>query len=91
MIAMIILIVGQLVTKTFTWNDLLLDAINAVVVSFAANGGFDAIKGLFGKKENEVGSLILDGESSYISFNNTPDALKDGEVVKMTVQKVENK
>lgn len=87
-IAMIILVVGQLVAKIFTWNDLLLDAINAVVVSFAANGGFDALKRLFNKDEN-VGELILNGTDSYISFSDSPDKLKDGDKVEMTVKQVD--
>lgn len=86
--ALIILVVGQLVTKTFDWNDLVLDVVNAAAVSLSANGGFDAIKGLFGKKASDVGTLILDGTASYISFDDAPDSLEDGEVVKMTVQKV---
>ena len=90
-IAMIIMVVAQLVAKTFTWNDLLLDAINAVVVSFAANGGFDALKSIFGPKQSEAGTIILDQNepgNSYISFNQTPDTLKDGEEVKMGVKVV---
>lgn len=91
-IAMIILVVGQLVAKTFSWNDILLDAINAVVVSFAANGGFDALKSLFGDKIKNAGDLILDQtEGSYISFNESPKNLKDGEVVEMTVKVVQPK
>ena len=45
--ALAILIVGQVVTKTFTPADILLDIVNAVTVSLSANGGFDAIKGDF--------------------------------------------
>ena len=89
--ALAILVVGQVVAKTFTWNDILLDVVNAVAVSLSANGGFDAIKGLLGKKQLDAGSLILDGNSSYISFNQTPDVLKDGEEVRMTVKRVEAK
>lgn len=92
-IALVILVVGQLVAKTFSWNDILLDAINAVVVSFAANGGFDVLKRLFGKKEDEelAGTIIMDKEelgNSYISFNEDPSGLKDGEELKLAVKTV---
>lgn len=88
-IAMVILVVAQLVAKTFIWNDLLLDAINAVVVSFAANGGFDALKRLFNKEEGTVGDLVFNGTDSYIAFNESPEKLKDGEKVQMTVKLVD--
>lgn len=92
-IAMIILVVGQLVAKTFSWNDILLDAINAVVVSFAANGGFDAIKRLFGTGEDDqsAGTIILDKNepgNSYISFKEDPSKLNDGKELKLTVKTV---
>lgn len=93
-IALVILVVGQLVAKTFSWNDILLDAINAVVVSFAANGGFDVLKRLFGKKEEEeplAGTIIMDKEepgNSYISFNDDPNGLKDGEELRLAVKTV---
>lgn len=93
-IALVILVVGQLVAKTFSWNDILLDAINAVVVSFAANGGFDVLKRLFGKKEETeplAGTIIMDKEepgNSYISFNNDPNGLKDGEELRLAVKTV---
>lgn len=91
-IAMIILVVGQLVAKVFTWNDILLDAINAVVVSFAANGGFDALKRTFNKDDDATaGTLILDKNepgNSYISFNADPSNLADGEKLNLTVKSV---
>lgn len=89
--AMVILVVGQLVAKTFTWNDILLDLVNAAMISLSANGGFDAVKGLFGSKEKttNAGDLILDGKNSYISFNSDPEGLKDGEAVKMTVKRTD--
>lgn len=92
-IALLILVIGQLVSNTFTWKGIALDAINAVVVSFAANGGFDAAKRTFGTGEgNDTnGTIILDKQepgNSYISFKQTPDALKDGEELKLTVKTV---
>jgi len=89
--AMVILVVGQLVAKTFTWNDILLDLVNAAMISLSANGGFDAVKGLFGSKEKttNAGDLILDGKNSYISFNSDPEGLKDGEAVKITVKRTD--
>lgn len=92
--ALVIMIVGQLVAKTFTWNDILLDAINAVVVSFAANGGFDAIKRLFGSDKGDgdnAGTIVLDQQepgNSYISFNREPEVFKDGEELKLTIKTV---
>ena len=51
-IALIILVVAQLATGTMTsWDVAALDVINAVVVSLTANGGYDAIDSLFGKKD----------------------------------------
>ena len=46
-----IMLIGQLATNQLTgWNDVALDIINAAVVSLSANGGFDAIDRIFGKK-----------------------------------------
>ena len=51
-IALVILVVSQLATGTLnSWNVVALDAINAVVVSLTANGGYDALDTLFGKKD----------------------------------------
>ena len=47
-IALAVLLVGQAATgKLNTWDVAVLDAVNAVVVSLAANGGFDAVKRIF--------------------------------------------
>ena len=94
--AMVILVVGQLVAKTFTWNDILLDLVNAAMISLSANGGFDAVKGLFSNKKDDksVGTLILDKDdqgASYISFEEDPNNLKDGEELKLTVKTVQTK
>ena len=46
-VALVIMVVGQLATNKMTgWDVAALDAINAMVVSLSANGGYDAIKGL---------------------------------------------
>ena len=94
--AMVILVVGQLVAKTFTWNDILLDLVNAAMISLSANGGFDAVKGLFSNKKDDkpVGTLILDKDepgASYISFNNDPKDLNDGTELTLSVKTVTSK
>lgn len=92
--AFVILAVGQIVTGVFSWNDILLDAVNAVAISLASNGGFDAIKAVFGSKKAEAeaaGTLMLDANepgNSYISFNDTPDKLENGEEVKLVVKHI---
>ena len=43
MIALIILLVATFVTGAMTWNAAALCVVNAVVVSLAANGAFDAV------------------------------------------------
>lgn len=50
-IAAVLLIVGHLATGTFVWAEAPLYLINAVAVSLSANGGFDAVKKVFGKKD----------------------------------------
>lgn len=46
-IALVIMIVGQIATRALTgWEMIALDAINAMVVSLSANGGYDAISSL---------------------------------------------
>jgi len=90
--AFAILVVGQLVSNTFTWNDILLDAVNAVAVSLSANGGFDAIKGLFGKKEDPMtGAVVLDEQNpanSYIELPKEPSDMKDGEKILVSVRTI---
>lgn len=43
-IAVIVLVLAALFTNTLTWQQAVLCLINAVVVSLAANGTFDAVK-----------------------------------------------
>jgi hypothetical protein len=51
-ISLVILVVAQLATGDLTsWSVVALDLINAVVVSLTANGGYDALDSLFGKKD----------------------------------------
>ena len=93
-VALIILVVGQIVSDNFTVNEILLDIINAGAISLSANGGFDAIKRVFvGKQEDAdmVGTLILDTkerQNSYIQFTDDPDSMKNGDNVALKVKKV---
>ena len=49
--ALIIMIVSQIATGQLTsWNIAALDVLNAVVISLASNGGYDAVKKAFGKQ-----------------------------------------
>ena len=48
-IAAVLLVVGHLATGTCIWAEAPLYLINAVAVSLSANGGFDAVKKVFGK------------------------------------------
>ena len=50
-IAAVLLGVGHLATGTWVWAEAPLYLINAVAVSLSANGGFDAVKKVFGKTE----------------------------------------
>ena len=51
-IALVILVVSQLATGTLkSWDVAVLDVINAVVVSLAANGAYDAIDTLASGKD----------------------------------------
>lgn len=45
-IAVIILVVAQVATGTISWSLVALDIFNGVVVSFAANGVYDATKSI---------------------------------------------
>ena len=43
-IALVIMIVGQIATGAMTgWDQIALDLINAMVISLSANGGYDAV------------------------------------------------
>lgn len=61
--ALIIMTIGQLATHSFTsWDMIILNIINAVVVSLASNGGYDAIKDIFGKKTDAETELKYEGD-----------------------------
>ena len=43
-IALVIMVVGQIATGAMTgWDQIALDLINAMVISLSANGGYDAV------------------------------------------------
>ena len=92
--ALAILIVGQVVTKTFTPADILLDIVNAVTVSLSANGGFDAIKGVvetFKHDDNNTGAIVVDTKDpagSYLQMPKDPKNLVDGEELTFKVKTV---
>jgi len=92
-----ILVCGNLVKGTFAVGDIPLYLINAVVASLGANGGFDAIKKLFGKTEVVQNQLIVDPGNEdapgdvYLSINDDPSAYKDGEILQFQVKKVSQK
>lgn len=92
-VALLILVVGHLATSTFVVGDILLYLVNAIAVSLASNGGFDALKGIFGKKEEPEqveNQMVLDPEeeegfNAYFTFGKNPDEYKEGEVIKFVV------
>ena len=92
-VALLILVVGHLATSTFVVGDILLYLVNAIAVSLASNGGFDALKGVFGKKEEPEkieNQMVLDPEeeegfNAYFTFGKNPDEYKEGEVIKFVV------
>lgn len=92
-VALLILVVGHLATSTFVVGDILLYLVNAIAVSLASNGGFDALKGMFGKKEEPEkieNQMVLDPEeeegfNAYFTFGKNPDEYKEGEVIKFVV------
>lgn len=53
-VALAILVVGQLATNKMTgWDVAALDIVNAMVVSLSANGGYDAIINIVGHNNAE--------------------------------------
>lgn len=50
-VAILVLIVSQIATGTFTWTNFALDFVNGVVIAFASNGVYDATKTIMGKNE----------------------------------------
>lgn len=96
--AFAILIVSQLVTGKFTWDDIVLDAVNAVAVSLSSNGSFDAVKAVFGGKKDDgepplTGAVVLDPDvpaNSYIELPKDPSQMQDNEKILVTVKTVKN-
>lgn len=43
-VALLILVIGHIATRTFAVGDILLYIVNAIAASLASNGGFDAVK-----------------------------------------------
>lgn len=91
-IALAILLIGHLATGTFVPAEVPLHIINAVVVSLAANGGFDAVKRVFGK-ETVDDEMVIDvedpeqGGGVYLNLTTNPQDYKDGQVVSFRVKK----
>lgn len=96
-ISIITIICGHLALNTFVVNDIPLYLFNAVAVSFAANGGFDAIDKIFGKTKVINDELIvdstIDGENAevYLNVANDPKLYNDGEILTFRVKKVSQK
>lgn len=96
-VAVLILICGHLAMGDFAVKEIPLYLINAIVVSLASNGGFDALKGAFGKTEVIQNELIVDPGNDdqegevYLSINEDPKAYTDGEVLQFRVKKVTQK
>ena len=89
-IAALILFVGHWATGTLVWTEAPLYLVNAVAVSLAANGGFDALKKIFGKTDVVTEELILDtgDDGTYLNLSKDPKEFKDGEVVSFAVRKI---
>ena len=59
-----IMLVGQIATGQLNgWSGVVLDLINAVVISLASNGGYDAINRTFGKKTDAETELKDEGDA----------------------------
>lgn len=92
-IALCIILAVRGLRGQFQWSGILLDILNAALVSIAANGGFDAIKNLAGggnSSNSDGGSLVVDKEdgmgTAYIDFAKDPATFKDGEKVTFTIK-----
>ena len=60
-----IMLVGQIATGMLTsWSVAVLDLINAVVISLASNGGYDALDAIFGKKTDAETELKNEGDEA---------------------------
>ena len=91
LIAVLILFVGHWATATLVWTEAPLYLVNAVAVSLAANGGFDALKKIFIGTDTD-GDLVVQhvGEESaevYLSVDSDPSEYKEGEILKFKVMK----
>lgn len=95
-IALVILVSVKLVAGTFAWSDILLQVMNAVVVSLAANGGFDAAKNILGGGNKSDGQLVIcdegDGDSAvksaYVNFAKDPKEFRDGQKLTFTYKEI---
>ncbi len=95
-IALVILVCVKVVAGAFAWNDILLQVMNAAVVSLAANGGFDAVKDIFGGGNKSDGQLVVydegDGESAvkstYVNFAKDPKEFRDGQKLTFTYKTI---
>lgn len=96
-VAMLILGLGHWAVGDFAVTDIPLYIVNAAMASLVSNGGFDAIKKLFGKTEVIQNELIVDpGDDQqngevYLSINDDPKAYTDGEILQFRVKKVPQK
>lgn len=94
-IALVILISVQLVAGAFAWNDILLQVMNAVVISLAANGGFDAVKNMLGGGNKSDGQLVVydddNGDttkSTYVNFLKDPKEFRNGQKLTFTYKEI---
>ena len=94
-IALVILISVQLVAGAFAWSDILLQVMNAAVVSLAANGGFDAAKNILGGGNKSDGQLVVydddNGDatkSTYVNFLKDPKEFRDGQKLTFTYKEI---
>lgn len=90
-LAMAIIVMGDVATRQFIWEGLLLDVINAAAVSLSANGGYDLVHRIFGG-DGISGSLIVTetGEKNpevYIQVSENPKDFKDGDKKAFVVQR----
>ena len=91
-IAVIILVIGHIATGTFEWAECFLYVINAIAVSLAANGGFDALNRAFGKKDAATEELVIDTtdteNGTYLNLSRDPTEFTDGEVITFKVKRI---
>ena len=94
-IALVILVCVKVVTGAFALTDILLQVMNAAVVSLAANGGFDAVKDIFGGGGKSDGQLVVydddNGDttkSTYVNFLKDPKEFRDGQKLTFTYKEI---